>query len=307
MTLLPQMLPILIIIFAGCGCRYFRLFDENATALLTRLLFYIVMPITLFIDIALLPIHDLLYWPYLAAYLVSSCIMIMTSLLTSYYGLKRKKADLVINAMAASHTNTAYLAIPIFLLLFHTFTPVAGAIVVQLFFNLIIIFCLETFSNPDAKQSIKLRVFNSFWKAPILIGILCGLIVSLIHFPLPTFIQSTCLTTQKAAPFIALFALGLSLITTKSTFTRKDYGEIGLLVVLKNALHPIIAFFIGHFLFSLPIFWLRSLVLIAAMPTAKNLFVFAKQYRTGTQRASVIIVITTLISIISINLILLWL
>ena len=71
MTLLGPILPIFIIILLGYLCGRFGLLDEQATTVLSRLVFYIVMPVTLFIDVARLPIHTVLNWPYLLAYFIA--------------------------------------------------------------------------------------------------------------------------------------------------------------------------------------------------------------------------------------------
>lgn len=302
MTLLGPILPIFIIILLGYLCARFGFLDEQATNILARLVFYIIMPVTLFIDVARLPIHTVLNWPYLLAYFISSCLVIVVTIVGSHYGFKRKTSDLVINAMAATQTNTAYLAIPIFLLLFHTINPVAGIILVQVIFNFLVIFSLEYFNQKHQYTMLQLAGVV-LWRMPILTAIILGLVVSLLHITLPAIVQATCLLVQRSAPFIALLVLGLSLGVVRHVFTRKERSEVGLLVVFKSFIHPLVALLVGRLIFHLPTFWLHSLVLMAAMPTAKNLYIFAKQYQVGESRANIIVVATTIISMVMINVI----
>ncbi len=199
--------------------------------------------------------------------------------------------------MAVTQTNTAYLALPLFLLLFNTVVPVAGIIVVQAIFNFSIVLGLELTSNNKTNQSPYYKATSVIFKTPILIGIILGLIVSGYQCALPVTLTNTFNIVKQAAPFIALLTLGLSFESSKLSFTVKEKSELVTLILFKSFLHPLIAFFIGQFIFQLPPFDLICLVLMAAMPTAKNLFIFAKRYRVSMDRANIIVLVTTILSI----------
>ena len=72
-------------------------------------------------------------------------------------------------------------------------------------------------------------------------------------------------------------------------FDRKQKFEISSLIFFKTILHPICAFFIAYYVFGLSGFLLTAVTLMAAMPTAKNLFVFAERYKVGVERANIIV------------------
>jgi predicted permease len=61
---------------------------------------------------------------------------------------------------------------------------------------------------------------------------------------------------------------------------------------------------VGKYLFHLPPTWLVYLVLMSAMPTAQNVFIFSQKYRVGIERSNLLVFITTIISFVTINLIL---
>ena len=134
MNVLITSLPIFIIIIAGYLIALFKLFDKDASQVLVSLVFYIIMPITLFLDIARLPISHTLKWDYMGAYFFTSIIVMLISVGMSRYLFARDRANLIINAMASTHTNTAYLALPLFLALFKKVSPVASIIIVQALF-----------------------------------------------------------------------------------------------------------------------------------------------------------------------------
>ncbi len=297
-------LPIFIIILVGYIAGRTQLFNQAASDDLARLVFYIVMPVTLFIEIAKLSSHSVLVWPFMGTFFCASLMVSLISFLVSKHCFKRSNNHLIINTMASSHTNTAYIALPLFLLLFHTIWPVASIIIVQSIFNFIFIFLLDTQNNSQHKKHVLSRTLAVFWRNPILIGIILGLAFSFFQLSVPTVVNNTFDIAKQAAAFLALFALGLSLSFIKAKSVKNEFYEIGFLILLKTSLHPLVAFLLGYFIFQLQGFNLFAVVFIAAMPTAKNLFIFAKRYHAAEDSASLIVFMTTLVSIFSLNLIL---
>lgn len=107
---------------------------------------------------------------------------------------------------------------------------------------------------------------------------------------------------KQSASFLALLALGLSIGDSKALFDTKEKTETLLLIGFKSVLHPYLAFMVGYFVLHLSAYWLLCLTLMAAMPAAKNLFVFSQRYGLAVTRANVIVLSTTVLSIITINL-----
>ena len=298
-------LPILFIILGGYIAAKLRFFESSATDFLVRLLFYIIMPITLFFDVYQLPIAEILVWDYMGAYFLASISIMIVSTILSRCIFKRDIPNLIINAMGATHTNTAYLALPLFLMLFKTVAPVASIIIVQTLFNFLILFGLDISTNRLGRKLGYSTACLIILENPILLGTLLGLVFSYFHFSLPTVMSSICKVVSESASFIALFALGLSLEMTQVGRNKSQQFEISLIILLKCFLHPLVAFFIGYYLLDLSGFLLKALILMAAMPSAKNMFVFAKRYEVGVGRANLIVLLTTIVSIVTINVMLL--
>jgi len=84
-----------------------------------------------------------------------------------------------------------------------------------------------------------------------------------------------------------MFALGVS--AALRPLTRVPV-ELLYLLPLKLLIHP-----------GIPDIWVYSVVLLAALPTATNVFIIAQQYQAWEQRASSMIVISTLLSIFTVT------
>lgn len=294
-------LPIVLIILGGYLAVKLKLFNQEMSDTLISLLFYVIMPITLFFHVSQLPLTTTLAWGYMGAYFLSSISVITLCTLLSRYLFKRDIPNLIINAMGATHSNTAYLALPIFLMLFHTAAPVASIIIVQTVFNFMILFGLDVSTKRSGRKLGVFAIGMLIFENPILLGTLLGLACSYFNVHLPSVLYATCKITSQSASFIALFALGLSLDMPQTDTQRTPWPEITLIVLLKCFMHPCMAYLIGRYGMHLSGFTLKSVVLMAAMPSAKNTFVFAKRYAVGAQRANLLVLLATLVSMISID------
>jgi malonate transporter and related proteins len=304
MTLFVHSLPIFLIILLGYLLVRFKVSSSSTSGFLVNLLFFVIMPITLFSDIAKLPIHQTLNWPYMGAYFCASLSVMVLSFFTVRIIHKLSTRETLIALMASTQTNTAYLALPLFLFLFHTITPVASIILVQVIFNFAFLLGLEI-SKTQTRHYWRAAI-TTLWKAPILIGILLGLGASYIHLSLPHIIEQSFKMVSNSAIFLALLALGMSLAEPREPRSTQENIQTLWIILLKSIIHPVVAFLLGRYVFELSGFTLTALTLMASMPTAKNVFVFAKRYQAGADRANVIVLTTTCISVVSTNLILYW-
>ncbi|MCW5588325.1 MAG: AEC family transporter [Legionellales bacterium] len=303
MTVLLTLFPLFLIMLLGFVLAKTQFFTAGMATMLTRLLFFVIMPVTLFSDIAKLPFQQTVNWPYMGGFFLSSMILMITVTIISHYIFHRDLKNIVLNAMSGAQVNTALLALPIFLALFHTVVPVAGIILVQALFNFLGIFLLEKIVKAR-KISLLHQIASIFLKTPILLGILLGIVCSGWHIELPQLVTSTCDLIKNSASFIALLALGLSLYTPKNVTSTRNWSEISLIICLKIVIHPLLAGVIGYYMLHLSTQNLVYLILMSAMPTAKNIYIISETYQVHPERANFIVCFTTIFSVVSLNLLL---
>lgn len=77
-------------------------------------------------------------------------------------------------------------------------------------------------------------------------------------------------------------------------------GEIPAILLMKIVAHPLLVFFLLQFITADPM-WLGVAIIMAALPTAANVFVLATQYRAFVEGASNVILISTVISVITVS------
>ena len=71
--------------------------------------------------------------------------------------------------------------------------------------------------------------------------------------------------------------------------------ELGYIVPFKLVVHPLLVYLLMVALVpNLDTMWLYAAVILAALPTATNVFVIAQQYQVWQERASSAVVVSTL-------------
>jgi malonate transporter and related proteins len=99
----------------------------------------------------------------------------------------------------------------------------------------------------------------------------------------------------------ALFALGLSL----STYSlRGQWNGMTVLIAMKMVVMPFLVFLLTKYVVSVPPFWANIAILLAAMPTGANAFLFAHRNEESVASVSAAIALGTGLSAITISILL---
>ena len=81
-------------------------------------------------------------------------------------------------------------------------------------------------------------------------------------------------------------------------------AEIAYIVPAKLILHPVLMYLVLSFVGNFDPVWVQTAVLLAALPTATNVFVIGQQYGVWQERASATILITTVLSVATVTMLL---
>ena len=77
--------------------------------------------------------------------------------------------------------------------------------------------------------------------------------------------------------------------------------EVPLLTVVKLVVHPALVLVLLSALGPFDPTWVYTAVLMAALPPALNVFVFARQYDTWVEQASGAVLVGTLVSVVTLT------
>src|SRR5205814_8486147 len=136
-------------------------------------------------------------------------------------------------------------------------------------------------------------------------SIAAGLAWSALALPLPTPVEKWLDLLGAAAAPCALFTIGLFLCG--QPVSRSGLAEASLATAIKLLLQPLLAdcvlpLFVG--LKSVPG---QAALILAALPTAANAFVLAKQFNIAVEQNTAAVLLSTALSVITVSALLVWL
>lgn len=136
------------------------------------------------------------------------------------------------------------------------------------------------------------------FKNPIVLAGAAGLAVAVAGWTPPAALMQPFHLLGGASVPGALLAFGLSLqgvrVLEKGTSPRRD---VALASVLKIVVQPVLAYVMARHLMGLDGHELFAIVVVATLPTAQNVFVYASRYGRGMVLARDAALVTTLASI----------
>ena len=306
-----RMLPILLKtlpFFALIGLGYWagrtRFFTQEATAYLTKFVFYFALSAMIFRFAANLPLAEIWDGQLVLAYLLGTVVVYI---LAAGVGFMRQM-DLQTNAIESQCAvigNVGFLGLPMLGLLFG---PAAiGPVMLVLATDLIVfsslIVTLITISRDGRMQLSILRIIGrGLITHPMIVSMSLGLIWSGLQIPIPEPMNDFLGILGGAATPGALFAIGASLATKSA----ERIQIAGWLSFCKLGLHPAAVALSAIYLFEVEAFGAAMIIACAAMPVAGNVYILAQHYGIAPQRVSGTIFVSTVISVVTLTAVIAW-
>ena len=288
----------ILIVSAVIAVGYFaarlRILGPEVQGALTRTAFYITNPALLFTVVAGSDIRAALGTDAPLA-LLSAAIVGLLYCLASFVFFRRPVAETAVGAMASSYANANNIGIPVSLYAVGTAEHVAPVLLVQLL--VLAPFYLTVLGLASGSKVSWKKVLLQPFASPMIIASGLGVVVALTGWTAPDLLQKPIDMLAGGAVPVVLLAFGLSLAGRAPL--QKDDGRVETLVAtfLKIAGMPLVVWVLGRFVFGLDGQHLLASVIMAALPTAQNVFLFASPYGRGMTVARDVILCTTVLSI----------
>ncbi|MDN6845847.1 MAG: AEC family transporter, partial [Corynebacterium variabile] len=139
---------------------------------------------------------------------------------------------------------------------------------------------------------------------PLIIAAVAGIILATLRttadWTLPELIAEPVATLAGAAVPVALIAFGMSIAQVRVLGSTSPKRSVWAAAVVKTVIHPLIAYALARLLFDASGAALLAFVVVAALPTAQNVFTYSQRFGTNTVLARDAGVVSTLLSIPSI-------
>ncbi|MDO9591279.1 MAG: AEC family transporter, partial [Microcella sp.] len=124
-----------------------------------------------------------------------------------------------------------------------------------------------------------------------------GLLLSVTGIELPAPVMEPFELVGAAAVPTVLLLFGMSLHGRRILQPGTGRRDIVLAVALKIVVMPLIAWAVAYYAFGLSGLSLFAVVVLAALPTAQNVYNYALRFERGVQMARDSVLISTLLSI----------
>ncbi|MEI4233848.1 AEC family transporter [Roseovarius sp. D22-M7] len=304
LSIFLQTLPFFLIIGLGYGAGRSGFFSEEATASLTKFVFYFALSAMLFRFSANLTLADVLNWDFVLAYLAAtSVVYLVATLVAALRGVSLQET--AIEAQCAVIGNVGFLGVPMLAMLMGE-AAIAWVMVV-LAVDLIVFGSLVVILITGSRDGrISLRILRSVGlgliKNPMIVSIILGLAWSGLRLPIPDPMNAFVRILGDAATPGALFAIGASLASKSA----ERLSITGWLSFCKLVLHPAAVAVSALMLFDVPPYAAAVMIAAASLPVAGNVFMLAQHYEVAPKRVSSSILISTVAAIVTVSLVIGW-
>jgi len=291
-------LPVFGVMLAGYLVGRFGLLGQGSSQALNGYVYLVALPAFFFMAMARVPVEDAFNLPFLAAFGGGVFILFALSLAIAAFAFPNRLGALGLHAMSAIFANTGYMGIPLLLLaqgdagrLPGVISSLINGVVVMALLTVILEIDLHRGAGP---LKIVGKVVQGVVRSPLLVAAVAGLGVSALDLELPAALVTFCDLLGVTAGPCALFAIGLFMVGKK---LRHGLGEVLWVTALKLIAQPLITWWLAYEVFQLEPLWAASAVILSALPTGALSFVLAQRYEVYIQRATSIILVSTVLSV----------
>jgi malonate transporter len=297
-------LPFFALIALGFWAGKTRFFTPEATAYLTKFVFYFALSAMLFrfaANLSLAEVFDArLILGYLGATTVVYCIATMVA-----FARRLNIETAAIEAQCAVIGNVGFLGAPMLVLLLgpKAIGPVMLVLAVDLIVFSSLIVILIT-GGRDGRMSVGVvrTIGLGLVKNPMIMSITLGLLWSSLSLPIPAPFNDFLAILGGAATPGALFAIGASLALKSA----ERIEVAAWLSFCKLVLHPAFVAISVLYLFPLDPYSAAVVISAAALPVAGNVYILAQHYGVAPHRVSAAILLSTAASIVTVSLVIAW-
>ena len=306
-TVFDTLAPIFGLMVLGFGAARLRVVDQAGVRGLVLFVFNFSIPALLMRSLSSMELTADMEWGFLLAFYGGSIVTYGLGMVVGRVGFRQPLSEQAIFGMGAGFANIVMMGIPVVLtalgpeaslpmlliIAFHsmTFMPLTVALVQS--------GRSEGSGLTPAARAV--GVASDVLRNPIILGILAGLAVNAIGVGIWRPADELLNFLGMAAVPCALFAMGGSLAGYP---LRGDIAPALILGTLKLVVHPFLVWVLAVPVLGLEGLWVSVAVVMAAMPSAVNVYLFGERYQSVPGVAARTVLLTSIGSLFSVAVIL---
>lgn len=282
------------VIAAGYLVGRIGILGPHAEYVLGRLAFFVLSPALLFTVLAEADARQLFSVLLPVSALAAVACMVVFALIARVVW-RRDVPEMTIGALASGYSNANNIGLPIAAYVLGDPAFVAPIILLQL-----VVFAPIALTVLDVSTSGRIsvgRVLTQPVRNPLIIGSALGLLLSVTGLELPAEVMEPFHLIGAAAVPTVLLLFGMSLHGRRILQPGSGRRDVLLAVALKSVAMPLTAWAVGAFVIGLEGLPLFAVVVLAALPTAQNVFNYALRYERAVPVARDAVLISTVLSV----------
>jgi predicted permease len=299
MRIAGLILPVFAVIVTGWIVGYTGYLSRTLSEALIHFAYNIAMPGLLIVTIAQQPGDSLINWRFLVAFGGGSllCFVLVLGIMSIH--VSRSLASRTMHGMAASMTNTGFVALPVLQAIYGQRAVLPAAIatvfVAVVMFPIAVVLLELDQRGARGSPTTTMATVKHIMLNPMVISTLIGMLWSVLDLRMPRPVVTYLGIFADALTPCALFAIGLGLSIDG---LRANVGRSSALSAVKLVIMPLIVYGLSVFLGLGPLYTIAA-VICAAVPTAKTVYILAGEYHCEEMMVASTVSMTTLVSILS--------
>ena len=289
-------------IFLGFGAGKLRPVADQGLAWLNLFVIYFALPALFFQLLSKTPVSEFANGGFIIATTLAAYFSFALSFGIGTLASRGNIPESTIQALAGSYGNIGYMGPG---LAIAALGPQAAVPVALIFcfenamhFTLAPLMMAIDSGSASGKIRLLVRVAGRIATHPFIIATILGITAAAMKYTAPVPVEKLLSALSAAAAPCALFAIGVSIAT-------QPVGRLPVvmapLLIIKLAVQPILAYVLVSWMGDFSPAWTYTAVLLAALPTAANVYVIAQQYNVWVERTSGMIVASTVLSMFTLS------
>lgn len=286
--------PIFAMTALGYVLKLFKMYDDNALAVINKLVFKVFLPVLLFYNIYKTDIETISNMSFIAYALICVFAVFALLMLTVPLFIKQNSRRGVF-IQGVFRSNFVLFGLPVSTLLLGegnvglTSATIAFAVPI---FNVLAVICLEVFRGGKIRP---VKILKGIVTNPLIIASVLGVAFLLLKIKIPDFAEVVVRDVSRVATPLAFVGLGGSF---KFRAVKGNTAALIWVIALKLMIVPAIVLFIGAKL-GFAGAGMVTLLSMFASPTAVSSYTMAQQMEGDGDLAAQIVVFTSVCSIVT--------
>lgn len=300
MNIIPIITPLILLAALGFIIAKKNWLSELQLSGLNKITFSLFIPMFLFYRMATADLNSQLDASLFGSFYLPVLFCFAIGFGINYFwhnNYKQDRAASAVFALGSSYSNNVIVGLPVIML-------TIGDKALPIVFLIVTFHSAMLFGLTSALASVKSKMnWFAFIKQtlanPLVFGITTGLVWNVSGFGLANLVSETLLLLGQPAIPLALIALGASIAKYD---IRGERRFIALACMIKLIILPIIVYLTSHYLFQLKAIVTQVLVILSACPTGVNAYLIAQMHKLHRKAVASTIVASTMVSVITIPL-----